>query len=143
MYLQPILRCKNSECVSSRLAPIRVPFSNPPKAGEQPPAWPPQSWQVILICSNCDHWYVYQGKDIEWTTVATPADRAMWCVELQCSEPNCKSRTKWHVLDDREMPENEIEGFIKRSDPLPLCPEGHSLVFPAATVVSVQKLPSL
>ena len=143
MYLEPILRCKNSACLRSGMAPIRVPYTNPPKADEQPPAWPPEEWQLILTCSKCGHWYVYQRKDIEWTRVVSPTDLAMWSVELQCNELNCESRTKWHVLDDAAMSEDEIVGFIKRSDPLPLCAEGHSLVFPAATVLSIQKLPSL
>jgi hypothetical protein len=143
MYLQPILRCKNRNCLRSGIAPIRLPYANPTGANEQPPAWPPEGWQIILTCSKCGHWYVYKRDDIEWTRVVTPSDLAMWVVELQCNEPNCESRTKWHVLDDGSLSEDEIVGFVKRSDPFPLCSEGHSLVFPAATVLSTQKLSSL
>lgn len=143
MYLQPVLRCKNRECLRSRLAPISVPYANPPGADENPPAWPPEGWQIILTCDKCDHWYVYKKEDIEWASIATPPDLAMWFVELQCNEPKCESRIKWHVLDDGGMSENEIVEFIKRSDPLPFCSEGHSLVFPSATVLSIQKISSL
>ena len=141
MYLQPILQCKNHDCPS--VAPIRLPYANPPKADEQPPSWPPDGWQLTLICRDCDHSYTYEKKDVGWANALNPADVAMWCVELQCNEPDCGSRTKWHLLDDGGMSENEIFEFIMRSDPLPLCGNGHSLVVSGATVRSAQTLSSL
>jgi len=112
MYLQPILRCKNPECLRSKAtAPIRVPCPDPPKADQQAPTWPPDGWQRILVCRDCDHWYAYEKKDIEWVNVISPADLGVWCVELQCNEPRCESRTKWHLLDDGIM-SAEDEDFL-------------------------------
>ncbi len=142
MYLQPTLQCKNPECPRPSVAPTRLPYPNPPKAGEPQPNWPQGGWQLRLTCRDCDHWYVYGETDVAWVESINPdlAGVDLWCVELQCSEPGCASCTKWHVLDDGALSESEILEFVMRSDPIPVCGNGHSLVMSEAKVRSAQKL---
>lgn len=145
MYLQPILRCKNAECRRPAGAPIRLPYPNPPKAGEQPPNWPPSGWQLTLVCRHCDHWYAYTAKDVAWVESLHRdlTGVALWCIELECSEPGCMSRTKWHFLDEGALSESDVLELVLRSDPIPVCENDHSLVVSAAKVLSAQKLASL
>lgn len=143
MYWQPVLKCKNPDCPRPTASPIRLPHRNAPKSTEPRPNWPGEGWRFTLICRDCDHWYVYHENDIEWGGFLHPADLSIWSVELQCSEPGCQSRTRWHLLDDGGMSEEELFEFVLRSDPIPFCENGHSLAVPKARLHSVHKLSSL
>jgi hypothetical protein len=50
MYLQPVVRCKHSDCPTPSATRIRLPYPSPPKTGATPPDWPPDEWQLRLIC---------------------------------------------------------------------------------------------
>ena len=47
------------------------------------------------------------------------------CAELECGEPGCTSRTRWHVLDNSQMSESETLEFVLRADPVAVCENGH------------------
>jgi hypothetical protein len=146
MHLQPVLRCKNPDCPLPAAAPIRLPYSNPTKMGEQPPNWPSEGWQLRLICHGCDHWYVYEKQDVEWKDLMHVwADIGLdfWCVELQCGEPNCDSCTKWYATDANALSESEIIEFVMRADPIPICGNGHSLGASGIKAQSATKVTAL
>jgi hypothetical protein len=129
MYWQPVVRCKNPDCPAPSQARIRLPYPDPPASTTNQPHWPPEGWQARIICRECDHWYIYQKADVQWATVTVPlADQGnlhFWCVELECGEPGCPSRTKWHVLDNTDMSETEINEFVLRADPVVVCEKDH------------------
>ena len=131
MYLQPVVRCKNPDCPTPSAARIRLPYPNPPKTGTNPPDWPQDGWQLRLICRECDHWYIYETKDVQWAPYTSPLEDQsgvdFLCAELECGEPGCNSRTRWHVLDNSQMSESEAMEFVLRADPVAVCENGHSL----------------
>jgi hypothetical protein len=100
-----------------------------------------------LICRECDHWYVYEKKDVQWAPFSYPlADHSgldFWGVELECAEPNCGSRTRWHVLDNSQLSESELLEFVLRADPVVVCENGHPLSLSGVASNSVQKAPSV
>ncbi len=143
MYLQPVVRCKNSDCPTPSAARTRLPYPNPPKTGATAPDWPPDGWQLRLICRECDHWYVYEKQDIQWAPYSSPLANDsgvdFQCIELECAEPNCGSRTRWHVLDNSQLSETELLEFVLRADPVVVCENGHSLSISGVASSSVQK----
>jgi len=143
MYWQPVLKCKNPDCPRPAASPIRLPYQNAPNSTEPKPDWPGAEWRLTLTCRDCDHWYAYEKKDVEWASFLHPADVAIWRLELQCSEPGCQSQIHWHLLDDGGMSEEELFEFILRSDPIPFCENGHSLAVPKSRLASAQKLSSV
>jgi hypothetical protein len=147
MYLQPVVRCKNPDCTTPSAARIRLPYPNPPKTGATPPAWPPEGWQLRLICRECDHWYVYEKGDVQWAPYSSPLEEYsgldFQCVELECAEPNCASRTRWHVLDNSQLSETELLEFVLRSDPVVVCENGHPISISGVASSSVQKATSV
>jgi len=131
MYLQPVVKCKNPDCPMPSAARIRLPFPKPPQAGANPPAWPPEGWQLRLICNACDHWYVYEKGDVQWAPYTRPLEEetrvAFLCADLECGEAGCQSRTRWYVLDNSQMSEPEMVEFVLRADPVAVCENGHPL----------------
>jgi hypothetical protein len=129
MYLQPVVRCKNPDCPLPSASRIRLPYPDPPMADHAAPDWPKAGWQMRLICRECDHWYIYEKKDVEWAPFTRPlAEQTrldFLCADLECGEPNCKSRTKWYVLDNSQMSESETLEFVLRADPVVVCENGH------------------
>ena len=65
------------------------------------------------------------------------------CVELECAEPNCKSLTRWHVLDNSQMSEKELFEFVLRADPVVVCEKGHPLSISGVASKSTQKVSSV
>jgi hypothetical protein len=147
MYLQPVVRCKNPDCPLPSAARIRLPYPNPPATPANPPDWPQDGWQLRLICRECDHWYVYEKQDVQWAAFSSPlADYSgldFQCVELECGEPGCKSRTRWHVLDNSQMSERELFEFVLRADPVVVCENGHPLSISGSASKSTQKVSSV
>jgi hypothetical protein len=128
-------------------ARIRLPYPNPPKTGANPPDWPPEAWQLRLICRECDHWYIYERADVQWAPFSSPLAEYSGLdfqrVELECAEPGCGSRTRWHVLDNSQLSESELQEFVLRADPVVVCENGHSLSISGVTSSSVQKASSV
>jgi hypothetical protein len=147
MYLQPVVRCKNPDCPLPSAARIRLPYLGPPATGANPPDWPPDGWQLRLICRECDHWYVYEKKDVQWAPYTYPlADQSsleFWRTELECGEPGCKSRTQWHVLDNSQMSESEMLEFVLRADPVAVCENGHPFGISGTASSSAKKVSSV
>jgi hypothetical protein len=147
MYLQPVVKCKNPDCPLPTATRIRLPYPNPPRSGENPPNWPQDGWQLRLICRECDHWYVYEKKDVQWAPFTNPlADHPgldFWRADLECAEPNCNSRTQWHVLDNSQMSETELFEFVLRADPVVVCENGHPLSISGAKSQTAQKVASI
>ncbi len=147
MYLQPVVRCKNPDCPMPTAARIRLPYPNPPATGEGLPDGPTEGWQLRLICRECDHWYVYQKKDVEWAPYTRPLAEEtrvdFLCTELECGEPRCGSRTRWHVLDNSQMSETETLEFVLRADPVVVCENGHPFSISGAASSSVRKADSV
>jgi hypothetical protein len=147
MYLQPVVRCKNSDCPSPSATRIRLPYPNPPASGANPPDWPSQSWQCRLICTACDHWYVYGKDDIQWAPYTRPLSEEtrvdFICAELECGEPGCGVRTKWHVLDNNQMSESETLEFVLRADPVAVCENGHPYSISGVPSNSISKADSV
>jgi hypothetical protein len=143
MYLQPVVRCKNPDCPIPSAARIRLPYPDPPKTGATPPNWPQDGWRLRLICRDCDRWYVYEKNDVMWASYSSPlgdaSDLAFQCIELECSEPGCGSRTRWHVLDNTQLSETELVEFVLRADPVVVCENGHSLSISGVKSRSVRK----
>jgi hypothetical protein len=65
------------------------------------------------------------------------------CAELECAEPGCKSRTKWHVLDNNQMSESETVEFVLRADPVAVCENGHPFSISGVKSSSVGKAESV
>ncbi|MFZ0420023.1 MAG: hypothetical protein WAM04_18120 [Candidatus Sulfotelmatobacter sp.] len=128
-------------------ARIRLPYPNPPASGENPPAWPQDAWQLRLICRECDHWYLYDKKDIQWAPYTRPLEEEtrvdFLCVELECGETGCHSRTRWHVLDNSQMSEIEALEFVLRADPVAVCENGHPFSISGIASSSVSKASSV
>jgi len=147
MISQPVVKCQNPDCPMPTAARIRLPYPNPPGTGEPLPNWPPDGWQLRLICRECDHWYVYEKKDVQWASFSSPlsdySGLDFWCVELECGEPDCKSRTQWHVLDNSQMSESELLQFTLRADPVVVCENGHPLSISGTTSRSSHKASSV
>lgn len=147
MYLQPVVRCKNSDCPTPSAARIRLPYLNPPKSSDAVPDWPQPGWQLRLICRECDHWYIYEKNDVQWAKYSSPLGQHsgldFQCIELECAEPGCGSRTKWHVLDNSQLSETELQEFVLRADPVVVCENGHSLSIAGVTSSSVKKAESV
>jgi hypothetical protein len=147
MYLQPVVRCKNPDCPTPTAARIRLPYPNPPATGANPPDWPKDGFQLRLICRECDHWYIYEKKDIQWAPYTRPLEEEtrvdFLCVELACAEPGCGSRTRWHVLDNSQMSEIEAFEFVLRADPVAVCENGHSFSISGTASSSVRKAESV
>jgi hypothetical protein len=143
MFLQPVVRCKNPDCTTPSAVRIRLPYPNPPRTGATPPDWPQNGWKLRLICRECDHWYIYEKNDVMWasysSSLADSSDLAFQCVELECAEPNCGSRTRWHVLDHSQLSEEELQEFVLRADPVVVCENGHPLSISGVASSSVQK----
>jgi hypothetical protein len=147
MYLQPVLKCKNSDCPLPTATRIRLPYPNPPRSGENPPNWPQDGWQLRLICRECDHWYVYEKKEVQWAPYTRPLEEEtrveFLCADLECAEPGCGSRTQWHVLDNSQMSETELLEFVLRADPVAVCENGHSFSISGTVSSSGQKVASV
>jgi hypothetical protein len=147
MYLQPVVKCKNPDCPLPTATRIRLPYPNPPRSGESVPNWPAEGWQLRLICRECDHWYVYDINDVQWTpftnVLADQPGLDFWRVDLECAEPGCTSRTHWHVLDNSQMSETELQEFVLRADPVVVCENGHPLSISGTASSSVQKVASV
>jgi hypothetical protein len=128
-------------------ARIRLPYPNPPATGENPPAWPQDAWQLRLICRECDHWYLYDQKDIQWAPYTRPLEEEtrvdFLCVELECGEPGCGSRTRWHVLDNSQMSEIEALEFVLRADPVAVCENRHPFSISGVASSAVSKAKSV
>jgi len=128
-------------------ARIRLPYPNPPATGENPPAWPQDAWQLRLICRECDHWYIYDQKDIQWAPYTRPLEEEtrvdFLCVELECGEPGCGSRTRWHVLDNSQMSEIEALEFVLRADPVAVCENRHPFSISGVASSAVSKAKSV
>ncbi|HVI10153.1 MAG TPA: hypothetical protein VND65_17825 [Candidatus Binatia bacterium] len=129
MYLLPVVRCKNPDCPTPSAARIRLAYPNPPRSGEAQPNWPAEGWKLRLICRDCDHWYIYEKGDVQWAPYTSPlADQSgvdFVCAELECAEPGCNSKTRWCVLDNSQMSEEETFEFVLRADPVTVCENGH------------------
>jgi hypothetical protein len=147
MYLQPVVRCKNPDCPLPTAARIRLPFPNPPAAGEGAPEWPQDDWQLRLICRECDHWYIYEEKDIQWAPYTRPLQEEtrvdFLSAELECGEPGCHSRTQWNVLDNSQMSEIEMVEFVLRADPVAVCQNGHPFSVSGIKTSTVRKAESV
>ena len=147
MYLQPVVRCKNPDCPTPSAARIRLPYADPPETGANPPDWPADGWKLRLICRECDHWYIYEKKDVQWAPYTRPLEDEsrfdFLCAELRCGEPECKSRTRWHVLDNSQMSERETIEFVLRADPVAVCENGHPFSISGTASSSVQKASSV
>jgi hypothetical protein len=147
MYLQPVVRCKNSDCPTPSAARIRLPYPNPPASSANPPAWPNDGWQLRLICSDCDHWYIYKKEDVQWAPYTRPLEEETRVefrrAELECAEPGCKSRTEWHVLDKSQMSDTEMIEFVLRADPVTVCENDHPFSISGIASSSVSKVSSL
>jgi len=63
--------------------------------------------------------------------------------ELECGEPGCQSRTRWHVLDNSQMSESEALEFVLRADPVAVCENGHPLSISGTASRSAQKVPAV
>jgi hypothetical protein len=129
MYLQPVVRCKNSDCPSPSATRIRLAYPNPPTTGESQPNWPADGWKCRLICTACDHWYVYGKDDVQWAPYTRPLAEEtrvdFVCADLECGEPGCGVHTKWYVLDNSQMSESDTVEFVLRADPVAVCENGH------------------
>jgi hypothetical protein len=129
------------------LSRIRLPFPDPPRAGANSPNWPADNWQLRLICRDCDHWYVYEKKDVQWAPYSSPLSEQsnldFVYAELKCGEPGCKSRTRWHVLDNSQMSESETLEFVLRADPVAVCENGHPFSISGVSASSVRKAESV
>jgi hypothetical protein len=147
MYLQPVVKCKNPDCPLPTATRIRLPYPNLPRSGENPPNWPQDGWQLRLICRECDHWYVYEKKDVQWAPYTRPLEEetrvAFLCAELECAEPGCGSRTRWHVLDNSQMSETELLEFVLRADPVVVCENDHPLSISGTKSSSARKVDSV
>jgi len=128
-------------------ARIRLPYPNPPASGGNPPAWPPDGWQLRLICTACDHWYIYEKGDVQWAPYTRPLGEEtrvdFLCVELECGEPGCHSRTRWHVLDNSQMSETEAFEFVLRADPVAVCENGHPFSISGTASRAIRKADSV
>ncbi|MGA7399806.1 MAG: hypothetical protein WCC99_23650 [Candidatus Sulfotelmatobacter sp.] len=128
-------------------ARIRLPYPNPPAAGETLPDWPQESWQLRLICRECDHWHIYDKRGVEWAPYTRPLAEEtrvdFLCTELECGEPGCGSRTRWHVLDNSQMSETETLEFVLRADPVVVCENGHPFSISGTASSSVHKADSV
>src|SRR5262249_5180023 len=130
MYLQPVLRCKNPDCPLPAAAPLRLPYLNPPMAGDKTPNWPADNWEARVICHGCDHWYLYKKSDIAWapfTHTSNEAGLDWWQVDQACGEPGCDSVTSWYFINTLGLAEQEVMEFVMRADPIPMCAMEHSL----------------
>ncbi len=147
MYLQPVVRCKNPDCPIPSAARIRLPYPDPPKTGATAPNWPQDGWRLRLICRDCDRWYVYEKNDVMWASYSSPladaSDVEFQCIELECGEPSCGSRTRWHVLDNSQLSETELVEFVLRADPVVVCENEHSLSISGVKSGSVRKAESV
>jgi hypothetical protein len=147
MFLQPVVRCKNSDCPTPSATRIRLPYPNPSATGANPPDWPQDGWQLRLICRECDHWYIYEKKDVQWTPYTSPLEDEtrfdFLCAALECGEPGCESRTRWHVLDNSQMSESETLEFVLRADPVAVCENGHPFSISGTASRSAGKVSSL
>src|SRR5260370_7288096 len=110
---------------------LGCPNDNPPKSGATPPDWPQAAWQLRLICRECDRWCVDEQDDVLWAHYSSPlAEQSgldFQCIELECAESGCGSRTRWHVLDNSQLSESELFEFVLRADPVVVCENGHPL----------------
>ena len=68
---------------------------------------------------------------------------SFWCVEMECAEPGCQSRTKWHVLDNSDMSETEIQEFVLRADPVVVCENDHPIAVSGMKSKSARKVSSI
>jgi hypothetical protein len=147
MYLQPVVRCKNPDCPTPSAARIRLPYPDPPATGANPPDWPADGWKLRLICRECDHWYIYEKKDVQWAPYTRPLEDEtrfdFLRAELECGEPGCQSRTHWHVLDNSQMSESEALEFVLRADPVAVCENGHPLSISGTASRSAGKVSSV
>jgi hypothetical protein len=147
MFWQPVVRCKNPECPTPSATRIRLPYPNPPRTSEGEPNWPQGGWQLRLICRECDHWYIYEKSDVQWakysSTLEDYGGLDFQGIEMECAEPGCGSRTKWHVLDNSQLSESELQDFVLRADPVVVCENGHSLSIAGTTSSSVRKAESV
>jgi hypothetical protein len=109
--------------------------------------WPQDGWQLRLICRECDHWYIYEKKDVQWAPYTRPLAEEtrvdFLCAELECAEPGCGLRTRWHVLDNSQMSETELLEFVLRADPVAVCENGHSFSISGTVSSSTRKVDSV
>jgi hypothetical protein len=67
---------------------------------------------------------------VQWAPYTRPLEEEtrfdFLCAELECGEPGCQSRTRWHVLDNSQMSESETLEFVLRADPVAVCENRHS-----------------
>jgi hypothetical protein len=147
MFLQPVVRCKNSDCPSPSAIRIRLPYVNPPASSEAAPNWPAEGWKTHLICTACDHWYIYGKDDVQWAPYTRPLSEEtrvdFVCAELECGEPGCGIKTKWHVLDPNQMSESETIEFVLRADPVAVCENDHPYSISGVKSSSVKKADSV
>jgi hypothetical protein len=147
MFLLPVVRCKNPDCPTPSATRVRLPYQDPPASTEAAPNWPAEGWQARLICTACDHWYIYEKNDVQWAPYTRPLSEEtrldFLCAELECAEPGCGSRTKWHVLDSNQMSASETIEFVLRADPVTVCEHDHPFSISGIASSSVKKAESI
>ena len=72
-----------------------------------------------LICHDCGHWQLYEKDDVEWGSfqerLQDRTNLAFWCIAVECSQPNCKSRTEWHASGSAHLHASEIADFVLKA----------------------------
>lgn len=125
-----LVNCKNRDCDS----PIRIRILEPnlPKIDANPLLTPMEDFSVRVVCPECGHGLVCSAREFDLgapppSSRIADIDRAYSIVCIECAEPDCLSRTEWHLplgQHERKTPPRE---YLKSLPMILLCPNDHSL----------------
>jgi hypothetical protein len=152
LYWQPAIRCKNAYCARGGSDPIPLPYPNPPQTNIHQPDWPPEGWQITVVCPSCSRQVECgtgeSGKTkVDWLHRKIPlecqSDLVFWKVELQCAHEDCESRAILHTEANSAAKWGEVIAAVRRAEPPLVCTNKHSLVDPRTIVLFLRRVHSV
>ena len=108
IYLAPALTCQSPKC----FAFIWLPYEGLPetdeggvsiRAGSDPPELPSAEWSRVFGCIRCGNVALFAGTQVTMQPVlkrsggAHRADSAVFLVESECGNKDCRSPFRFHV----------------------------------------------
>jgi hypothetical protein len=119
----------------SRIFRIRTLCSIPQETLGNPPQWPRVIFPLRAICPHCGHWGAYSEWEVDLGRIQTPSqtigpDQVAYVLEIGCGEPDCGSRTKWHLQGSANAGREALQRLVffatrKEGNEPSCCENGH------------------
>ena len=131
-YNQPYIYCLQREHQKDpQVKLIRLPYPNHLQREPYPEGWPKDDWRLNLICKECGFWRKCGKEDVQWGRFLKPladeTDLGLWCIEIECVQENCGSRSKWHFSGGYSETKETATSLLLNAKPGICCEKEHVL----------------